>query len=104
MWRYPRVMERANKGLMNAWSGQRMKGDAYFNGTGGFVDDREYFESQALGPAKTALLTAGVDHLEVLQSNCTQAFVSLPRLIMGRELPWPFLARARIVLESSARF
>ena len=89
---------------MNAWSGQRMKGDAYINGTGGFADDRDYFESQALGSAKTALLSAGVDHLEVLQSNCTQAFVSLPRLIRGRELPWPSLAMARIVLESSARF
>lgn len=46
IWRYPRMMERANKGLKNAWSGQRMKGNAYFNGMGGFVDDREYFESQ----------------------------------------------------------
>ncbi|MHA7199231.1 hypothetical protein [Arthrobacter alkaliphilus] len=65
--------------------------------------DIDSFGKDGLGTARVALLVAGVDHLEVLQSNCTQAFPALPRLIMGHELPWPFLATARICLESATR-
>ncbi|WP_442542573.1 hypothetical protein ACSBOX_11515 [Arthrobacter sp. KN11-1C] len=68
------------------------------------ASDMKHFGTTDLGIARISLLATGVDHLEVLLSHGTMSFSSLPRLLMGNQLPWPFLAMARICAESAARF